>query len=172
MKEEMIDDYLRLRILVGYLGESAQFAWWNTSFFQPASRAFLDPIFTKTSLLAKYHGIRESARRLHDERIGVGNVFHLFRLPEEIELEIHRRLESPTNAKRFEGELTNQEQALQLLRELAQGEKTASEGPINIGKVTNLMTRKMIQELARPYVAAFQQRVQSFPYFMEDRERG
>lgn len=75
MKEEMIDDYLRLRILVGYLGESAQFAWWNTSFFQPASKLFLEPIFTRTSLLAKYPGIREAARRLHDAHIGVGNVF-------------------------------------------------------------------------------------------------
>lgn len=171
MKEELVDDYLRLRILIGYLGESAQFAWWNTSFFHPSGRAFLDPIFTRTSLLAEYHGIREAARRLHDERIGVGNVFHLFRLPEEIELEIHRQLESSSNTKQFDGDLSNQEQALQSLRELAQGEKAASEGPVNIGNV-NLMTRKMIQELARPYVAAFQQRVQSFPYFMEDRERG
>lgn len=171
MKDQIVGEYLHLRLVVGYLGESAQFAWWNTSFFQPASKSFLEPIFTRTSLLAKYHGIREAARRLHDEHIGVGNVFHLFRLPEEIELEIHRSLETGADRNRFDDELTNQERALQSLREIAQGEKNVAEGPINIGKVNNLMTRKMIQELARPYVAAFDQRVQSFPYFMEDRER-
>lgn len=93
------------------------------------------------------------------------------RLPAEIELELHRSFETGTERNRFDDGLTNRETALQALRELAPGAKNVAEGPINIGKVNNLMTRKMIQELARPYVAAFDQRVQSFPYFMEDREQ-
>jgi hypothetical protein len=34
---------LRLRVIVGYLGEKAQFAWWPTEFYTPSSAAFLNP---------------------------------------------------------------------------------------------------------------------------------
>jgi hypothetical protein len=38
--------------------------------------------------MAQYHGVTEAACRVHDERIGVGRVFHLYRLPETIEQRI------------------------------------------------------------------------------------
>ncbi|MEI6263193.1 MAG: BrxE family protein, partial [Deltaproteobacteria bacterium] len=82
MKKLISSDFLFMRLLVGYLGEKDQFNWWPTTFICSFSNLFLSPVFPRTTLLSQYHGILEAARRLHDERIGVGSVFHLFRLPE------------------------------------------------------------------------------------------
>ncbi len=83
MEKNFLIDIAKLRIAIGYLGEKSQYAWWRSSFFIPASRTYLAPVFGKTALLTRYYGMREAATLVHDERIGVGKgVFHLFRLPE------------------------------------------------------------------------------------------
>lgn len=64
---------LQMRLLVGFLGERAQFGWWPTAFYEASSRQFLEPVFSKTSRLAQYHGVVEAARRLHDEHLSVGS---------------------------------------------------------------------------------------------------
>ena len=78
-----------LRILVGYLGEREQFGWWQSAFFAPGSQAFLAPLFARTQLLAQCNGVTRAACLIHDERIGVGHVYHLFRLPEDMEQGLH-----------------------------------------------------------------------------------
>jgi len=93
MKKTANPDLIRLRFIVGYLGEQLQPTWWSSSFLAPVSTAFLTPMFSKTALLAQYHGIREAAARIHDEHIGIGKgVFHLFRLPDTLEQELHSLL--------------------------------------------------------------------------------
>ena len=77
-----------LRIAVGLLGEHEQSAWWPSSFLGRYAHAFLDPIFGSKTRMAQYHGVTEAACRVHDERIGVGRVFHRYRLPETIEQRI------------------------------------------------------------------------------------
>src|SRR5690606_20401440 len=89
----MLTGLLRLRFAVGFLGEQAQYAWWPTAFYGPSSRLFLEPVFSKTSRLAQYHGVLEAARRLHDDHLNVGS-YHLFRLPEEIEQDLHAAVQS------------------------------------------------------------------------------
>ena len=88
--EEYLRTILRLRLLVGFLGERSQFAWWNTTFFGDYSLRSLEFVVPKTAALAQYHGVVEAALRLHDEQVNVGT-FHLFRLPEEVEQDLHRR---------------------------------------------------------------------------------
>jgi hypothetical protein len=85
MKNSMFTQIASLRLLVGFLGEQSQFNWWSSSFFAANSRAFLSPVFSKTALIAQWQGVKEAASRVHDEPIGVGAVYHLFRLPEHIE---------------------------------------------------------------------------------------
>jgi len=166
VKETILDKYLHLRLLIGYLGEAAQFNWWPTSFFQPSSKQFLEPVFARTTRLAQYHGVKEAARRLHDEHIGVGSVFHLFRLPEEMEREIHGRFEDQVGIEKLIGELASKDAALHALSVLADGDRSAGEGPISIGKVSDLRTNKAIKETARCYKAAFNQGAKSYPYFL------
>jgi len=171
MKEKIVDKYLHLRLLVGYLGEKEQFGWWQTSLLRPDSRSFLTPIFARTSKLAQYHGVREAARRLHDEHIGVGRVFHLFRLPEEMERSLHKLVEEQTGAEQLFGAIISKEAALQALASLASGGKASAEGPISVGKMSDLLSDKILKEMASHYHAAFSKEARSYPYILEDRER-
>jgi len=59
MNESYLSTVLQLRLLVGFLGERSQFAWWPTAFYETSSRLFLEPVFSKTSHLAQYHGVLE-----------------------------------------------------------------------------------------------------------------
>ena len=70
-----------LRVLVGYLGEKGQANWWGSEFFSATATAFLAPIFNRSLFLAQYQGATAAAAKVHDEAIGVGRIFHLFRLP-------------------------------------------------------------------------------------------
>ena len=93
-----------MRHLVGFLGEQSQFGWWPTAFYGSSSRLFLEPIFSKTSTLAQHYGVVEAARRFHDEHLSVGS-YHLFRLPEEIEQDLHEMAQTKSGDL-FEYELT------------------------------------------------------------------
>ena len=87
--------------------------------FAPGSQAFLTPLFARTRLLAQCSGVTRAAALIHDERIGVGDVYHLFRLPEDVEQGIHRILDEEDVCARVEASLANRETALASLRELA-----------------------------------------------------
>ena len=90
MQSTELTSLATLRLLVGFLGEKDHFAWWQSSFFAPGSNAFLAPVFPRTQLLAQYEGVTRAASLQHDDRIGVGDVCHLFRLPEDVEQGLHR----------------------------------------------------------------------------------
>ena len=59
----LLRELLQMRLLVGFLGEKAQFGWWPTSFFGEYSLRSLEFVAPKTSRLAQYHGVVEAARR-------------------------------------------------------------------------------------------------------------
>jgi hypothetical protein len=171
-----VEKYLQLRLLIGYLGESAQYHWWNTAFFLSSSKTFLEPIFARTSFLARYHGVTNAARALHDDRIGVGDVTHLFRLPEEMERALHQLVENQAGADTWINQLASKELALQALSDLAGQSQTTSapsahEGPISVGKAGDLLTGKVMKEMARCYLSAFEQNIRTYPYLLGHRER-
>ena len=65
-----------LRLAVGLLGERDAAGWWTSAFLSPTSTSFLAPVFGGNTFQARYQGVLEAAKRVHDERIGVGHVFH------------------------------------------------------------------------------------------------
>jgi hypothetical protein len=77
---------IKLRLLVGFLGEKRQFNWWDSGFLAPTGLRFLQTIFPRTAVEAALRSTSQAARALHDSRIGRVGVFHLFRLPVEKEL--------------------------------------------------------------------------------------
>lgn len=166
MVSHNLQRYLRLRLLVGFLGERSQYGWWPTSFFGTSSGMFLEPVFPKTAKLAQYHGVTEAARRLHDEHIGVGSVFHLFRLPQESEQAIHSvMLDDRGNEELFVG-LEDREKAIQALAELADGGATVvSEGPVSVAKVKDVLAAPTVKGVAQSYLAAFEGGIRIYPYF-------
>lgn len=163
MRASTLSSYSRLRLLVGYLGEKAQDNWWPTSFFTPTSPRFLEPVFSRTVRLAQYNGVREAARRLHDERIGVGDVFHLFRLPEEVEQDLHQAM--LTAPDEWFVALSSKEQAIDDLLSLAGESIDIPEGPILAGGIKQLQLPSGAKSLSQHYLAAFQRGIWSFPYF-------
>ena len=72
-----IRQILKLRLVVGFLGERAQFGWWSTAFYEPSGRLFLEPVFSKTPQFAQSHGVLEAARLIHDEHLRVGTQVEL-----------------------------------------------------------------------------------------------
>ena len=157
--------YGHLRLLVGYLGEKTQRNWWSTTFFDTSSRFFLEPVFARTTRLAQYNGVREAARRLHDEQIGIGNVFHLFRLPEEMEQELQQLMVNAPDE--WFAETGSQERAMAVLRSLSGEAVSVSEGPQSIGSLELFYRSAGSKTLAQHYLLAFEQGIRSFPYFVD-----
>ena len=84
--------FLALRVCVAFLGEKEQTNWWSSSFLSKSGETFLSPAFPKTAALARVNGASAAAQIVHDEHIGIGDVYHLFRLPENIEHDISQLL--------------------------------------------------------------------------------
>lgn len=154
---------LKLRLLIGVLGERAQFGWWPTAFYEASGRLFLEPIFVKTSRVAQYHGVIEAARRHHDAALNAG-AYHLFRLPEEIEQDLHMLMLEEG------GELTegvsydDTHNALDALAGLAGAAKRSALGPVAIGNVSDVAD--LLNEIAAVYASAFAADAQAIPYLV------
>lgn len=132
MIDSKLPTLLQMRLLVGFLGERAQFGWWPTAFYEASSRPFLEPVFSKTSRLAQYHGALEAARRLHDEHLSVGS-YHLFRLPEEVEQDVHTLVQSSVGEDLIGRVLLGKDAALEALNRLASKEKGPAKGQPLLG---------------------------------------
>ncbi|MEW6666850.1 MAG: BrxE family protein [Thermodesulfobacteriota bacterium] len=159
----------RLRVLVGYLGEKSQYAWWPSSFFTKSSQAFLNPILPKTSFLSQYYGVREAASIVHDAHIGVGqDVFHLFRLHESLEIELHQHLSSGEFAAHLSTLVSSKDGAQSALADLASTQATEAVGPVRVGGTRNLRQPEIWQVVAAHYMRAFQQDVKVFPFFYRE----
>jgi hypothetical protein len=138
MSLNLIEELARLRIVIGFLGEKDHFGWWQSSFFTPGSDAFLSPLFGRTKVLAQCNGVTRAAALVHDERIGVGNVYHLFRLPEDIEQGLHQTLHDPILGQAMKKVTTSRDSALDYLRQQADTMEHTGVGPIRVGDIEAL----------------------------------
>jgi len=156
--------HLELRLAIGLLGERAQFDWWSTGFFEPSGRLFLEPVFAKTPRLAQYYGVLEAARRIHDEHLSVG-CYHLFRLPEETEQDLHQMLQSNMRGPFAEQGNPEQQSALALLKDRAgEGATFSREGPVMLGSIADLLSPATLRSIASAYRWAFEQKSKIYPY--------
>lgn len=165
MTATRMPDILKTRLLVGYLGERAQYAWWPTAFYEASSRMFLEPVFSRTSRLAQYHGVLEAARRLHDEHLSVGS-YHLFRLPEEVEQDLHNLVQHPEADEFAVQEMRSKATAQSSLKDLAGAVSVTSVGPIAIGNIGDLDLPNTVNAIAAAYLSAFTQDAKAYPYLV------
>lgn len=154
-------DICRLRMLVGFLGEKGQANWWPSAFLAGTSSQFLTPVFGASTMNARLVGVTEAARRVHDAAIGVGQAFHLFRLPETVEQEVHRMLSESSDLEL----VSSTDEALQSLEALAPAATDPRSGPVHVGTLSALTGRKWIPQVAAHYRAAFAGEVRRYPYF-------
>jgi hypothetical protein len=165
MKESYLPTLLQMRLLVGFLGERAQCAWWPTAFYETSSKLFLEPVFSKTSRLAQYHGVLEAAIRLHDEHLSVGS-YHLFRLPEEIEQDLHAIVQSSAGEELASQAPPSKEAALDALKRLASTSATSSVGPTAVGNIKDINSIDTLKAIAAAYLSAFSQNAKTYPYLV------
>lgn len=157
----------RLKMIVGFLGEKGQHNWWPSEFLSPTAAAFLNPVFGKTSAIAQYHAVKEAARRVHDEHIGVGRVFHLFRLPEPTEQALFEMLQDSAMGDLIGKDVESKDAATGALHAIANSASDLREGPVQIGSTADLDGTQWIFDAARCYEAAFNAGSRSFPYLAD-----
>ena len=153
-----------LRLLVGYLGEKEQFNWWGSGFMAATSESFLSPIFPRSTWLARYHGVSGAARIIHDERIGVGLNYHLFRLPDSQEISAAAVVEAVVEATSLQELIKSPVAALERLEQLAGSYSEGAEGPVSVGEIQEDSLGMPFADIARYYCTAFQTGIQSFPF--------
>lgn len=166
MNVEFVECLVKLRFVIGYLGEKEQLGWWQSSFFTQGNKAFLAPLFTKTQILAQCNGVTRAATLVHDERIGVGHVFHLFRLPEEIEQGIHKALHNTALCLELLKLVNNEDSAFAYLRKSGVDADLIDEGPKIVGGIDTLYDCQAWLNVTSIYRIGFEQNTQVFPYFI------
>ncbi len=154
-----------MRLLVGFLGERAQFSWWPTAFFEASSQPFLEPAFPKTLRLAQYHGVLEAARHLHDEHLNVG-CYHLFRFPEEVEQDLHELMRTEVCELIIKEKFNKKQTALDTLVSMADIKSPSGVGPLNVGNIKDVDSSKTLKAIAGSYATAFDQKIKTYPYLL------
>ncbi|GGP66800.1 BrxE family protein [Shewanella saliphila] len=167
MDKETIDKLISLRYLVGFLGEKSQFSWWASNFLNPSTKKMLEFTFPRTAYIAQYEAVSAAAAKIHDESIGVGKSFHLFRLPEFIEKTLVEQLKRDKSDK-YESLIISKEDAIERLSELSSSASLIGEGPINVGQVKSNQWEQSIPRIASAYLQAFNDHKKAFPYFQGD----
>ncbi len=161
-----ISEIVKLRLVVGFLGERENAAWWPSMWLTSNASAFLTPVYGNRLSPARYHGVVEAARRVHDERIGIGQAFHLFRLPEGLERRLHEAVVAERACNSL-ADIAATDSAQNALSAFSQETQKTNPGPVRIGSPHDLRGRKWIPALAAQYRAAFASSIQTFPYFAE-----
>lgn len=170
MEHTLFESFVKLRSVIGFLGEETQYSWWISAFFTPHSPAFLNPVFTRTPNLARYSGVTESAARVHDERIGVGRVYHLFRLPEDMEQRLHIVAQGDGVWAEIQQYLDSCNAALAYLRQMASEPAGYAEGgPTRIGNIEDVRQSQVSSLLAARYLTGFEHNLPTYPYFANPR---
>lgn len=167
MNKDLIELIATLRTAVGLLGETASLGYWSSGFFSKESPAFLDPVFPRTRFLACVNGVAAAATRAHDERIGVGHVYHLFRLPEDIEQSLQRSIADSPPSVVLEA-AGDESKALAALQQSSEGEAKEATGPTRVGTVDSMTDLGVWRFVAGHYLAAFENGREVFPYFAGD----
>jgi hypothetical protein len=167
METLLLDNLAQLRTVIGYLGEKEQYAWWQSSFFTEGSSAFLSPVFSRTQILAQCNGVTRAAALFHDERIGVGRVFHLFRLPEELEQGIHQEFQNARLEEVIRKITSGKESALEFLRKTSVPTDRIKDGPIRVGEIKALYDNTTWNIVAGHYLVSFETQKEILPYFRD-----
>jgi hypothetical protein len=156
-------DLIRLRIMVLCLGESQHANWWRSQFLSPTGLSYLAYPYPRSTFAAAVRSATQAAQLVHDEAIGRGQVFHLFRLPRAEERQMTALLQTDLVPLReaFEPIFTDRSALMAALLGLAGQEPPAQvQGPVRLAFAED----RWIRQLATLYAGAFAQSQQVFPY--------
>ncbi|MEM6483399.1 MAG: BrxE family protein [Pseudomonadota bacterium] len=167
MNNDVVKLIVELRLLVGFLGEKSQSNWWGSNFIGTSSEAFLAPVFSRTTMLARYHGVCEAAMLLHDEYIGVGANYHLYRMPDSAERAAAKAIADTNFQQQLSDVLGSSDAAQQRLGELAATDTNRVEGPVVLRGYADADLNHQLRQSASHYSRAFKEGYKCFPYMRE-----
>jgi hypothetical protein len=148
----------RLRWLVGLLGSKKHHGWWDCAFLDETGIRFLSTTFPRSARAAAFNATIEAAQRVHDDAVGKGSSYNLFRLP--LAIEDHLQEFTVDDTYPLAADAARAE-----LRALADASIKAPEGPVQVGIASRILADVSLQELAAHYTSAFAQGLRCFPYF-------
>jgi predicted Zn finger-like uncharacterized protein len=158
---------LRLRVLIAALGENAHPPWWPTMFLSKTGLNYLERICPRTVFPAAARACSVAAASVHDRSVGRVGVYHLFRLPELLEIDLAALLTEEVGT-RLEAELKpllgNVQGLISLLRETCKDHEEQVSGPIRIGSASQLFRSEVYRRMASIYWGAFGKGTKAFPY--------
>lgn len=164
MEPDSMQRICETRILVGFLGEKQQTSWWGSSFLSASSRAFLGPIYPNSIDVAQYSGVCQAASIVHDEHIGIGKHYHLYRLPDSIERALFQCIQAHKVINNMSDFLKSHDTAVERLKELGEDTVKESDGPVTVGQYADNKLDALIQISRSHYISAFQGDYKTFPY--------
>ena len=149
----------RLRLSVLACGEGLPGKCWDSDGLGKTGQTDLLAVFPRTSLVAATSHAAKLAQAHHDAVTRASGVFHLFRLPTDVEASIHHELMTTIpNDYDIKGKLWSE------LDDLPKSEAPAQEGPVNLGEI-KLTVAKDIGKIAHAYKSAFDAGQSVVPYF-------
>jgi hypothetical protein len=125
-------------------------------------------LYPRTAFKAAIHAAGKAAVLAHDHAVGRFGVYHLFRLPESLETELHGM--PPNQADDFFPRLRNAlgrpDELVKLLTPMCGGGSAdIAPGAKRIGSDKELMTMVGLRKTAAVYHTAFTKNKPGFPYF-------
>ncbi|WP_422482305.1 BrxE family protein [Pleomorphochaeta sp. DL1XJH-081] len=164
MNDDLWIKICKTRLVVGYLGEKNQNAWWDCNFLSASSKSFLIPVFPKTMALAQYHGVCRAAAIVHDDHIGIGKHFHLYRLPDSIERHIIRLFSQDELIQEMNSSIESQDSAIRYLEKHSVPIQSA-EGPVVLGEYSDYGLSELLPRTIANYFLAFTEGRKVFPFY-------
>lgn len=155
-----------VRLLVGYLAEQ-QGAWFRSQFFGATAPAYLAPVFVRTAFQAQCSGVTAAAARVHDDAIGIGHTYHLFRLPEVLEQGIAATFSDAPFVVQLQAQLASPDVALGRLDALATPGVAHEGAQVMVGNFAE-GAEALLRALAGVYADAFRKGIKSFPFVREE----
>ena len=92
--------------------------------------------------------------------------YHLFRLPEEVEQDLHATVQSGVGEELASQAPQTKEAALDALKRLAATGGASSVGPTAVGGIKDLNSTDTLKAIAAAYLSAFTQNAKTYPYLV------
>lgn len=174
-QSNLLGEIFWLRILVLALGETCELPWWRTKYMSSVGFRFLERLYPRTFLKAALNASGKAARDVHDQSVGKVAVYHLFRLPPglDVELQQFQPKMSTEDLSELHETVGDRTRLLEKLEEIGNNTTHTAElaGALKIGAEADCYNEQSYEQMAAIYYSAFSESKKAFPYFSDERNR-
>ena len=161
---KQLTSILNLRLIVSYICENLSPPWWKSDIFGNSSIQMFEDIFPQTPILAQYHAAKNAGMNFHDQRLSKGT-FHLFRLKEELEQDLHSYVLEHSD-EQIKNIPTSLDDATSKLKLISEKNIEVRDGPYLIEHQDHEMDLFLLKQFAEVYLMAFNSNVKAIPYIL------